>query len=225
MLTTWCDFCFALKSSGDIGQTPEFKRRLKYMLPSRVVYQSKRFTAIAGLGQITDGYILLLTNDHFISMAHLPASYYEELEDVHAYLVAVLMKLYVRPIIFEHGPMLVDKGMVCEGGGSCMDHAHLHFFPVPALTSHILARLQEQHAHYAIEHLNELRLQRDRNIPYLFFETAQGQRWVFDAPSVPSQYLRRLIAETMNIPEQWNWHLYPGSERIQSTVERFKNQK
>lgn len=228
MLTTWCDFCAAQEFNGDIGQTPEFKRRFQHLLPSRVVYQSEHFIAIAGLGQITDGYILLLTREHFPSMAHLPsAAYYQELEQVHEYLVAVLSKLFVRPIVFEHGPMLSlnARGMTCEGGGSCMDHAHLHFFPVPIVTNQILSHLQVQHAHYPITQYRELQRQKKRAMPYLFFETAQGKRWVFDAPSVPSQYLRRIVAETMNVPDKWNWHLYPQPERIKTTVERFHSQK
>jgi ATP adenylyltransferase len=229
-LTTWCDFCFALQHTQDIGHTPEYKRQMKHLPVSREVYQSERFIAIAGLGQITDGYILLLTKEHFFSMAHLPSpSYYEELEFVHNYIVAVLSRLYARPIVFEHGPMPVSagagSGVACEGGGSCMDHAHLHFFPIPAQADFMLKRLQEHHSYHRITHLAELQIQQQRNMPYLFFENALQQRWVFDAPAVPSQYLRRLVAEVMNVPDRWNWHQYPEPERLSNTVQRFKSRE
>src|SRR5689334_22834020 len=140
-LLHWCDFCYAADTHGDIGQTPAFRRATRSTSSSRIVYESERFIAIAGLGHFIDGYILLLTKEHFHSMAHLPPSYYEELETIYHYIVFILSKLYTRPIIFEHGPMPQKKTLVCEGGGACMDHAHLHFFPLSTLTQDIFLRL------------------------------------------------------------------------------------
>jgi ATP adenylyltransferase len=224
-LSTWCDFCYASQERGDIGNTPAFIRHCKAFPSSRVIFESKNFVALAGLGQITSGYVLLLSKEHYPSMSHLPTfSDYVELEQVSHYLISLLAHYYVRPIVFEHGPMpACDKKHECAGGGSCMDHAHLHFFPVPTGTDSILHHLQGEHAHYRIDGFQDMGKQSQRNMPYLFFESISGQRWLFDAPTVPSQYLRRFVAQAVGQPELWNWQLYPQQERLRETVEILRD--
>lgn len=223
--TTWCDFCYALEQNGDIGQTPEYKRHFQNSFDSRTLYISEQFLAIAGLGPLAEGYTLLLPKEHCCSLAHLPRAQYDELEKVSLQLRRTLTRLYCPPIIFEHGPMphRKDGGIVCEGGGSCMDHAHLHFLPWPGNTDRLASMLRKRHPWQKISHLSELEAFAAKDMPYIFLETSPRQRWVFEAPSVPSQYMRRLLAEALGEPEQWNWHFYPGVERVYSTVARFRS--
>ena len=54
---------------------------------------------------------------------------------------------------------------------------------------------------------------------YLYYETVRGNRYVFYPPFIPSQYIRRLLAEAIGI-QNWNWRQCGREERLLSTLSR-----
>lgn len=220
----WCDFCNALEITGDIGKTVEFEKYLGDLLPSRTIFETEHFAVIASLGQIVEGYLLILSKEHYPSMAHIPEKYHSELASLHQSVRSILTKIYAPSITFEHGPMPINSQVdsPAEGGGSCVDHAHLHVLPFPFTVDHLIPVLKGQFSWRQIHYYNELKLQVESNTPYFFVETQDGSRYVFDATVAQPQYLRRVLASLTNAPERWNWRLFPETERIVATVKRLR---
>lgn len=219
----WCDFCVAFARTGDIGMTPEFEKMVGSHI-SRTIFETEHFAVIASLGQIVEGYLLVLSKDHYPSIAHVPLTLYEELSLVYLRAKRVLSRCYSAPFIFEHGPMPEKEphGELLCSGGACVEHAHLHFIPLPVSSDPIVFRLKEELPWRPISQLVDIRIQAKRRMPYFFVETENGERYIFDAPIAPSQYLRRLVAVLIGKPKRWNWRQYPGAERVINTVSRLR---
>lgn len=215
-----CDFCEALTNTGDIGKTSEYKR-LDDSLPSRTIFNTNHFVVIASLGQIVEGYLLILSKKHYYSMAHLTDDCYEELDLLYSRTKLLLSSVYCPPIIFEHGPMPIENELHFSaiGGGSCVDHAHFHFVPFPVSSDHLISFLKERFPSRPISNFEALKIQANRNMPYFFIETPKGERYIFDVPfPPPSQYLRQLLSNEIGVPERWNWRIHPETERVLTTV-------
>ena len=201
-----CPFCDALENSGDIGNTFAFHEYLGDKVSTRILRETENFAVFPSIGQIVEGYLLIMPKDHYLSTAHLPDTWYNELEHLCEETRQVLSIAYCPPIFFEHGPMSLQ-----QRGGCCVDHTHIHAVPVslnlaPELRKHLTER--------RITDLSELKDQLTREVAYLFFEDTKGARYVYDAPLVPSQYLRQLVASKIGSPEHWDWRIYPGEEEI-----------
>jgi ATP adenylyltransferase len=223
-MLSWCDFCIAQLTNSDIGMTPQFMQGLGSQLSSRLLVETEHFSIIAGLGQIVEGYLLVLSKAHYHSISYLPTEFFPELEEISRKVRSILRKEYGEPLIFEHGSILFDSGgsqPQPHGGGMCIDHAHIHYMPVPEDQT-LINRLQRVFSWRIIDRLSELKEQAQTHTPYLFVEGSEGIRYVFDAASPPSQYMRKLIAQHINTPERWSWSVYPELERVLATVKRLR---
>lgn len=219
-----CDFCDALANEGDIGNTVSFLN-LNKNINSRTIYSDESFSVLATIGHFKEGYLLLLTNAHYPSFAHLNT--YSDLEKIYKNLKRKLESVYGEIIIFEHGPMPVDDALFSAcGSGGCVDHAHLHFIPSGIDPNHLRPYLFDKFNFKKISLLEELKEQADRNMPYLFVEFSNGERYVFDTPILPSQYLRKVIYELdiKNYDDKWSFRQYPELEKLERTVNKLKNE-
>jgi ATP adenylyltransferase len=161
------------------------------------------------LGQFIEGGLLLATGDHRNSMAMLPDAYYAELDRLMAETCDLLAERYgIRPLFFEHAPAAPgDKGTCC------VDHAHLNVFPAQV---DVHAQLRK-FPHVEIGPMSNLSASWFRDRPYLFLQTNEGQRFVYDAGIVPSQYVRRIVTSELGMPERWHWREYPGLDELKCT--------
>jgi inosine/xanthosine triphosphate pyrophosphatase family protein/diadenosine tetraphosphate (Ap4A) HIT family hydrolase len=178
-------------------------------IPSRVIHSTPRFLVFPPLGQFIEGGLLIVTREHRISMAQLPAGDFDELERLTAETAALLREHYgCRPVFFEHAPLSAG-----EKGTCCVDHAHWNVFPANVDVHRHLKKLP----HARIGALEELgRGFRDR--AYLFLQTNEGDRFVYDAGVVPSQYVRKIITAELGMPERWHWREYLGLEELKRTL-------
>ena len=94
-----------------------------------------------------------------------------------------------------------------------MDHAHLNVFPARV---DVHAQLRK-FPHAEIGPMSDLSASWFRNRPYLFLQTNEGRRFVYDAGIVPSQYVRRIITRELGMPERWHWREYLGLEELKRT--------
>jgi len=200
-----CVFCQEFDGSG----RSIYHEMLGLDLPSRVVHRTEHFVVFPPLGQFIEGGLLLATRDHRISMAALPDAYYADLDRLMAETCDLLAEHYgCRPLLFEHAPVAPgDKGTCC------VDHAHLNVFP--ALVD-VHAHLRT-FPHVEIGPMSDLSTPRFRDRPYLFLQTNEGRRFVYDAGIVPSQYVRRIVTRELGMPERWHWREYLGLEELKRT--------
>ena len=179
-------------------------------IPSRVIHRTERFLVFPPLGEFIEGGLLLATREHVMSMAHLDPLGYEELEALMREVSDRLSSRYgCRPLCFEHAP-------VCAGdkGTCCVDHAHLNVFPARVDVHEHLKKFP----HTKIDGMRELADMKHRGQPYLFLQDNEGNRFVYQAGIVPSQYVRRIVTATLGMPQRWHWRDYLGLDELKRTL-------
>lgn len=177
----------------------------------KILRETHNFRVVPTVGPLTVGHLLIITKDHYLSMAHLDPSLCRELAYVYEETRVVLLKTYGRPIFFEHGPVSPQKK-----SGQSIDHAHIHAIPAPL---DLAVDLRKKFPEKRITGLTELKQQVTKGVPYLFFEDVKRNRYIYDASVVPSQYLRRLVAIKLGKEDEWDWHKFPAKGEIAKTAE------
>jgi ATP adenylyltransferase len=176
------------------------------------LYSYKDFVVVPGLGPLAAGYLMILPRAHYLSVASLPPTLLRDLIDLKSEVRRVIAERFADPIFFEHGPS-TSKG----GGGSCVDHAHIHVLPtqidlVPVLRS----RHQGLQNIRSIEQLREF-----RGTDYVFYEDQNGEMYSTHVTSLPGQYVRRVLAQNMGLEDSWDYAAYPNYSLIRSTISRL----
>lgn len=192
-----------------------FERPPNRHLGNRVLHSTESFLVYPGLGQLVEGYLLIVTRDHHTSMGEMPPERFGELVALKEEVRRVLSKRYRNPIFLEHGGTSIEPEDRC---GSCIDHAHLHAFPVevdllPRISRDLEAKPE------TITHMSDLRHYFESRTGYLFYESKGGEMYVFrPRKMLQGQYLRRILSEELKMPDKWNWRTNPEEEKFQSTL-------
>jgi len=171
------------------------------------------FAVIPGVGPLAEGYLMIVTRQHIRSMAELSTEQFSILAGLKRHVRAVIEKYYGSPIIFEHGPALKSGS-----GGSCIDHAHFHILP---LEIDLVSILKNEHSLRSINEIKSLAEYPAKKVSYLFFENQKGDMYICEAANLPSQYLRRIIAEELGISDRWDYAVFPNYELISATIEKL----
>jgi len=182
---------------------------------NRILVESDNFAVFPSLGQIVEGYLLIASKEHHIGIGNVPQEQYRELDSVCQGVRRMLSDSYGSPLFFEHGSASERKK-----GGCCITHAHIHAVPVQC---DILPELGSYFSYSEIESFDPLKEQFDKGVPYFFYESNAGKRYLFEIPDiVPSQYIRQVIALKIGKPERWDWRTCPGIDELLHTVELLK---
>jgi len=183
-----------------------------------ILFSTKNFYVTPSLGQIVEGYLLICTRKHVVSLAHLNEEEFKELKKVQDKCKKILSSKYTNPIFFEHGP--IEKK---DKAGSCIDHAHLHVIPLKIdLTNELKKRFPSK----KLKEISELEIQKRLKLPYFYFENMGGEKYVFKIPEiVPSQYIRKLIYYQLDKISEWNWREHPYLIRFNDTIKKIRGKK
>jgi len=199
-----CPYC------NEIGFSEDQNRKI------HILYESDNFIVFPSFGQIVEGYLLIASKKHYIGMGQVPQELYTELHSVCARVRQVLSDSYGTPLFFEHGSTSERKK-----GGCCITHAHIHAVPVQI---DILPELSQHFNYRKIAAFDSLKEQFDTGVPYFFYESNAGERYLFEVPEiVPSQYIRQVIAVKIGKPDRWDWRTYLGNDEINRTIKKLEN--
>lgn len=207
-----CDFCDELSG----GCENSYSRIYGPDSGSRVLFRSNNFVVIPSLGQIVDGYLLVLPIEHFKAVGDLTGAHLDEFAAVSERIGNVLKDQYGSYILFEHGTRH-------EGVGGCgIYHAHLHAVPLAQVSDPVNAlKLRFPYGEFA--HLNEIS-ERSSGLPsYLFYQDSNARLYLFDTGPLPSQYMRKVLAEAIRTND-WNWRTAGREERLLATIRRLSGQ-
>jgi len=184
-----------------------------------IIYQTENFYVTPSLGQFVGGYLLICSKSHFIGLSYLPERLFKELEKLKEDVREILHETYnKKTLFFEHGPVSENKK-----GGCCIDHTHLHAIP---FEKDILKDISKNFKPQEIRGLKELTKQKEKQIPYFYYENQEGKRFLFEINfPVPSQYLRQIIASKTSTPNKWDWRIYPEIKRFNETLRKLKWKK
>jgi diadenosine tetraphosphate (Ap4A) HIT family hydrolase len=203
-----CDFCDEFSA----GRNNAFILRYLPELLDRTILATGRFRVIPSVGQITQGHLLVVPIRHLCALADLSKEHNEELENICVEVRAILREEYGTCVFFEHG----TRG--AESGGCGIDHAHLHAVPVAA--DGVLDLLKREFRASKVSSFQHVKETIPADASYLFFDDAAGDRYVFPVANLPSQYMRKLVADSMGKTD-WDWRECGREPELLSTLQQL----
>lgn len=182
--------------------------------PALIYAASSNFVALLGLGPIVEGYSLIATKAHTMSMFDLADDLVAELTEFQVQVKRLLGDIWNDPVITEHG-----RVGLCEDVGTLHEehcyHAHQLVFPTNVDFSDCLAQstfeLIEADS-FAVarslgSHLTE----------YLYYQRPDNTVLIGHAQSEPErQFFRHALADKLGRPAWSSWATYPRHEVIES---------
>jgi diadenosine tetraphosphate (Ap4A) HIT family hydrolase len=181
----------------------------------RILYQDHDFVIIPGLGQINEGYLLIVPRKHIWCIRDLPKQLHTPFLALKERVKSILENEYSSPIVFfEHG---VNSSRL--EAGACIEHAHFHALPCNA---DVQSRLMEFYPFDSTEGISNLWRRTPTTSNYLYFESEDGALYTEAKDPIPCQFFRRLLAEKLGKPDTWNWCFYMGTSRVRDVVTRLK---
>ncbi|HJT67068.1 MAG TPA: HIT domain-containing protein [Pyrinomonadaceae bacterium] len=201
-----CEFCNEFSG----GNENSFSVRYGNIQASRVVLSTPNFRIVPSLGQLVEGYLLIVPVQHFTALADIPDSFVAELIELCSVVRNALSQLYGTPFFFEHG--IRTKG----SGGCGIDHAHLHAVPTTGITYEPIRQIQKAHPLRNISGVRDLKMSASSG-SYIYYGEADGQHWVAPSTFMPSQYIRQLISQSLG-NDAWDWRQYGIEQRLIDSV-------
>lgn len=161
-------------------------------LRERLILGSANFSVIPTKGQVLEGYTLIVPKRHTICFGDFSETEMDEAAMLMERVRTATTNVYGRPpIFFEHGIV-----------GQTVKHAHMH--AVPAAVD-LLPIITDDFPDYEkVTTLAALQAVFQREGPYLFYQNAGGEKFVFHIFKWP-QYLRLMLADAVGHPERGNW--------------------
>ena len=206
----FCDLCDELAG----GRANAFWSLYDGAPADRTVLRTGTFSVLPSIGQLVEGYLLVVPRAHVRALSQLDGDALAELERLKATLSARLLPLYGAPIFFEHG--------ACTGETPrCgTDHAHMHVVPFGRPVD-FADTLREDFPGTQLSRLSDIRQVAEQWPVYLLYQAQGGPLWVFDAKQMPSQHLRKLVAAECGNGD-WDWHNYGREPRLIRTIESVR---
>lgn len=176
-------------------------------LDSEILHEELDFSVMLDVAPISEGHLLLLTNDHVPSFASLPSGAIARADALLRYAVDILEKVYNGPVLaFEHG----SDGLGGKAGG-CIDHAHIHVMPNVALLTGLESwRL----AFRALKNFGDVT--QFAGAEYFMMRDSSAISCAIAPASLPTQLARKLLASNHDAAPDWRESVRLGARREQS---------
>jgi diadenosine tetraphosphate (Ap4A) HIT family hydrolase len=207
-----CEFCDEFGGGVNNG----FYARYQGCPETRLVLSTENFYVFPSIGQLVDGYLLVVPKGHYTTLDELPRGLIAELADTSERVRAVLSENYGSCVCFEHGA----RGPL--NGGCGIYHAHLHIVPLPRF-SDPRETLKLRFPFAELVHLREIGNRSAGLSSYLFYQDSQAKLYLFDTGPLPSQYMRKLLADALR-NQDWDWRTAGREERLLATIQRLSEQ-
>ena len=171
------------------------------------------------IGQIVRGYAQICPYAHRTSAAALEAEEVSEVLTMKALVRKAFVTVYgSRGVVIENGrPAPARWGAATAANARSLDyHTHIHCIPAAVDIRPDLRRVATEYAVGSMDDLRALRTETFAGGPYMFFETVEGEGYVYpiDGLDLPSQFLRTCVARRLGVEERGDWRRHPGMEMI-----------
>jgi diadenosine tetraphosphate (Ap4A) HIT family hydrolase len=187
-----CEFCIPLTDPAPDRDWFDF----------HVLDESHGILAVAALGPVAAGHILLVPREHMSSAAQLPQDRYRDLEHEWERWSSRLEETWQQPVLtFEHG-----SGLAGDESSACITHVHWQLVP----TEHATAILSELPAGVSTVRLV------DRDRQYLMARVGQETRVLTDGGR--PQQIRRRLAAALGRDAYVDYLLFPQLSVMEETI-------
>lgn len=163
-------------------------------LESQIIIETKNFFVMPTLGQIVEGYSLIIPKKHVLCYGLLSDKMLDEYLELKERVDKATTAAYQKPMYFEHGIV-----------GQTLPHAHIHCVPTDRdLLPALMLRNYSIKAKRRIDSEKDLRqVVRDFG-PYYFYDY-NGIKMAFDVNS-HEMALRIAVANALGMPELADWN-------------------
>lgn len=204
-----CCLCNALKNN---------ELKSNRFVWNKILFQSKNFVVIPTIGSLVEGWLLIVPKEHFLCIGALNDKLLLELKSFKEFIYNTLNKCYSSIVFFEHGPAKSNQAIGCG-----VDHAHLHVLPFKYDLVSEANRISNIPLKWeSVNGLDGLKDFYKKGLSYLYVEQKIGKSLVATHPEIPSQFFRRIIAESVGKPEKYNWKEYVEEQNINVTIRKIE---
>lgn len=181
----------------------------------RVILETNAFIVVPSLGQIVEGYCLVVAKSNVINLSEMENQEIEELKRVINLISVAIAKAYSAPLIFEHGAIARKNEIGCG-----VDRAHLHL--VPNYNFHDVVKIMDKQYSRVYEcntQQNWLDYKKKALRPYMVISDNCGSTVEYSYGEYrESQCIRRILAMLSDKNVEWDWKKYNNEPSIQLTL-------
>jgi ATP adenylyltransferase len=181
--------------------------------------ESANFRVLVSLGALVEGWLLLVPNEHFLSMGALPASLIPEMRMLKELVCDRLERIYGAISAFEHGPGSERRNVGCG-----VDHAHLHIVPVGFDLAAAAAAHLPRNSRWEVADLPRCQSAARAGDDYIYLEQPINYGRILRHKDLASQTMRRAIAAEIGKPNDFNWRSNPQIENVNRTIRHLKSE-
>ncbi len=191
----------------------EMEERTKNLLKKeRIVLETKNFVVFPTVGCFQIGYLLIMPKQHFLCFGELDCEMLTELDEILQKLTSyVWEKSGQKCIVFEHGTRDLKKLTATS-----IMHAHIHLVPSK---KGILPFLPDYCQLCKIKGFSDLAKETEN---YLFLRDLDGINYIVKNNGYPSQFFRKIVCQSLEISDYWDWKEYPFKENMLITLDYYK---
>jgi diadenosine tetraphosphate (Ap4A) HIT family hydrolase len=174
-----------------------------------IIKSMKNFHVVIDPYPICVGHMMIVSKEHYGCTGELPPHLLEECNDILSAISGYLEKNFDNAVCFEHG-----RAGVCahDQDGSACSHMHLHVLPAQVDITHELCRCL---SHGKVEGLDQLRKYFHGFGEYMYFQArTQKNCYFLNNRTIPSHFMRTIIAEARGEAHLSDWEQYQDKERI-----------
>jgi len=183
---------------------------------SRLIRRTSVVDVLAGLGSVIPGYVLLMPRRHVRSIGELTIPEISHVFDAAWRMADQVARVFGGSVVLvEHGSSGHEHGP----SGACIDHAHIHLFPLDA---GINPSLFEVPGARAVDDLAELSTLARLRKNYYYYTSNRTRGYLAVEPKLRSQQARRTWATAVGRPYEWDWALFPFFPNAQLTAMRLR---
>jgi diadenosine tetraphosphate (Ap4A) HIT family hydrolase len=175
--------------------------------------QSANFRVLVSLGALVEGWVLLVPNEHFLSMGAVPARLIPELQALKKRVSECLESVYGPVCAFEHGPGQERRNVGCG-----VDHAHLHMVPIAFDLATAAAPYLPQNSRWERADQAQCQAAALDGQDYIYLEQPINRGRILRHQDIGSQILRRAIATHIGVSDDFNWRTHPQTENVNRTI-------
>lgn len=184
--------------------------------PEHILYESKNFIVVPGLGAFFKGYVMICPKRHIMSFAECTKEEFEEFLEVLNDMKHILSEIYSSEIFcFECGSGKNGAGKIT----SSITHAHFHMAPTDM---EVLKSVHNSGIYPAL--IDKYKLKNYGVYPYLLYVDQQDNWYITSDPDsyYPRQHSRQMLAEYYGLEKgQYNWRTNPLYENMDVIAEEI----
>lgn len=178
----------------------------------RILFSCRHHYVMVSLGQILEGYLLIISKPHIDCCGELSGEAAEEFDWLVGQVEQILISKYGNCLCYEHGRL---GSCNAEAGSSIhCHHAHMHFLP---LNCGLNAMVGNDFAELNVSSWREFRQTAHQlNNEYLFVKDVKMTLFK-PGKTIRSQYLRYKVSEALGAAYLADWVAFPCWDEIRKT--------